>query len=85
VSAFTLFVFACRRSACARRSPFTAALALALAGVAATNVITFYFLLATNRITAGFPVPLSSLICIGMLLVAREAWSRHPERQRVIA
>lgn len=85
VSAFTLFVFACRRPACARRSPFTAALALALAGVAATNVITFYFLLATNRITAGFPVPLSSLICIGMLLVAREAWSRRPERRRVIA
>jgi len=85
VSAFTLLVFACRRPACARRSPFIAALALTLAGVAAMNVITFYFLLATSRIAAGFPVPLSSLICIGMLLVAREAWSHRAERQRVIA
>ena len=84
VSAFVLLRFACQRSACARRLPFTAALALALACVAAANVITFYFLLATSRIVAGFPVPFSSLVCIGMLLVAREAWSRHTERQRLI-
>ena len=85
VSAFTLVVFGSLRPARARRLPFTASIALVLACVAASNVITFYFLLATGRIAAGFPVPLSSLVCIGMLLVARDAWSRRSEPQRVIA
>jgi len=84
VSAFTLFVFACRRKVSSRRSPFTAALALALAGVAGMNVTTFYFLLATHRIASGFPVPLSLLVCAGMLLVAREAWSLRTERRKPI-
>jgi uncharacterized SAM-binding protein YcdF (DUF218 family) len=48
-------------------------------------VVTFYFLLAIGRIATGFPVPLSSLICIGMLLVAREAWLCRAEKKRVIA
>ncbi len=85
VSAFALLRFACRRPACSRRSLFTAALAVALASVAAMNVVTFYCLLATDRIATGFPVPLSSFVCIGMLLVAREAWSLGAEQRRVIA
>ena len=85
VSAFALLVFACRRPVRARRSPFTAVLALALAGVAAMNVITFYILLATNRIAAGFPLPLSSFFCVGMLLVAHAAWSRRMKEPRVIS
>lgn len=83
-SALALLAFAFRRPCAARRAPFTASLALVLGGFAAMNAITFYFLLATSRIAAGFPVPLSSLICIGMLLVARDAWSYHSERRRGI-
>src|SRR5688572_32621751 len=40
VSAFTLLVFVCRRPACGRRAPLTAALAIGLAGVSAINVVT---------------------------------------------
>lgn len=85
LSAFTLLRFACRRPACSRRSRFTAALALALAGVAAINAITFYVLLTSNRLAAGFPVPLSLLVCAGMVLVAHAAWSPRPEREGGIA
>jgi len=81
-SALALLAFAFRWPCAARRAPFTASLALVLGGFAAMNAITFYFLLATDRIAAGFPVPLSSLICIGMLLVARDAWLCHSGWQR---
>ncbi|MCL4787547.1 MAG: YdcF family protein [Verrucomicrobia bacterium] len=83
-SALALLRFACRRPVSGRRSLFVAASALTLALAAAMNVITFYHLLATDRITAGFPVPLSSLICVGMLWVAHKAWGRRTERRRLI-
>jgi len=67
MSAVALLLFACRRSPAVRRSWFIASIAFVLAGVAAMNAITSYFLLATNRVATGFPVPLSSLICFGML------------------
>lgn len=85
VSAFTLLAFAFRPPARPCRSPLAASLALALAGVAAMNVLTFYRLLATNRIAAGFPVPFSLLICAGMLLVARAAWARRETAPRVVS
>ena len=72
-SALALFAFTFRRPTPARRSPLTTALALTLAGYALMNSISFFWLLATGRIVAGFPLPFSLLICIGMLLVAHEA------------
>lgn len=84
VSALSLLTFAFRTSAQSRRSPLTAGLALVLAGVAAMNAVTFYWLLATNRIAAGFPVPFSLLICAGMLLVVRAAWSGRETTARVV-
>jgi uncharacterized SAM-binding protein YcdF (DUF218 family) len=59
-------------------------LALALAAVAASNVITFYFLMATGRIMAGFPVPFSLLICAGMVLVARDGLRRRESAKPVV-
>jgi uncharacterized SAM-binding protein YcdF (DUF218 family) len=49
------------------------------------NALTFYRLLATSRIAAGFPVPFSLLICVGMLLVARAAWAQRESETRVAA
>jgi uncharacterized SAM-binding protein YcdF (DUF218 family) len=74
VSAVALCGFAFRSSGRARRSRLTAVIALALAGVALVNAGGFYWLLASGRIAAGFPVPFSLLICLGMLLVAHAAW-----------
>jgi uncharacterized SAM-binding protein YcdF (DUF218 family) len=73
-SAAALFAFSCRTAIHRRRSRLTAALAAILAGFALANTAGFYWLLAKGRITAGFPVPFSLLICLGMLLVARAAW-----------
>jgi len=85
VSAFVLVVFALRRPARPLRSPLTAGLAVLLAGVAALNVFTFYRLLATKRIATGFPVPFSLLICVGMLLIARAAWTRRETVAREVS
>jgi vancomycin permeability regulator SanA len=85
VFAVALLVFACRRPVAGRRSLVAGASALTLALAAAMNVITFYHLLITGRITAGFPVPLSSFICVGMLWVTREAWRPRTERRQLIA
>jgi hypothetical protein len=85
VSAFALVAFAFRPPARSGRSLFTAGLALLLAGAAAMNALTFYRLLATSRIAAGFPVPFSLLICVGMLLVARAAWAQRESETRVAA
>jgi len=85
VSAFALVVFALRRPARPLRSPLMAGLAVLLAGVAALNVYTFYRLLATKRIATGFPVPFSLLICVGMLLIARAAWTRRETVTRVVS
>jgi uncharacterized SAM-binding protein YcdF (DUF218 family) len=81
MSALALLVFAFRRPTSIRGQWLTAALALALATAAAGNVITFYALVATGRIAAGFPIPFSLLVLAGMLLVARETL-RHPDSAR---
>jgi uncharacterized SAM-binding protein YcdF (DUF218 family) len=90
VCAFALLRFALRRSAGDGRSPLVAGTALLLAIVALANAAGFYRLLAEGRIAAGFPVPLSFLVCLGMLLIARTAWSPHSApvrfaRWRVVA
>lgn len=80
VSAVALLRFAFRSPARERRSAFTAAVALVLAGVALSNAVGFYWLLARGRIVAGFPVPFSLLVGTGMLLIARAAWSGNEPR-----
>ena len=77
VSAGALLVFALRKKTRQKPSPLIAGIAVTLAVFAASNTFSFYYLLATGRINAGFPVPLSLLICIGMLLVAHHAWSQR--------
>jgi uncharacterized SAM-binding protein YcdF (DUF218 family) len=77
VSASALLFFALRSKTSAKRSPLIAGTALTLAVFAASNTFSFYYLLATGRIDAGFPVPLSLLICTGMLFVAYHAWSQR--------
>lgn len=74
MSAVALYAFAFRWEIPSQWSRVTAILALSLAGFASANTITFYHLLAAGRISAGFPVPFSLLICGGMLFVARAAW-----------
>jgi uncharacterized SAM-binding protein YcdF (DUF218 family) len=84
LSTVALLVFAFRRRESPRGRPFIGVLTLALAAVAASNGITFYFLMATGRITAGFPIPFSLLICAGMLLVARDALRRREAAKPVL-
>lgn len=82
LSAITMLLFAFRSPRFPKRSAATTGLAVLLAGVALTNTIGFYRLLFTGRIAAGFPVPLSLIIFLGMLLVAHAAWFGEPVRAR---
>ena len=74
VCAVALVVFALRNRLPRQRAGFTAAIAVALALVALWNTVSFYRLLATGRIAAGFPLPLSLMMCIALILIARAAW-----------
>ena len=88
ISAFALLVFALRHRLPWQRARFTAALAVVLALVALWNTITFYRLLATGQITAAFPLPLSLVVCAGLILIARAAWrlpkSEIPARWKTV-
>jgi uncharacterized SAM-binding protein YcdF (DUF218 family) len=66
------------------RSIPTLLIAVFLACVELINSVGFYRLLAEGRVAAGFPVPLSLLICSGMLWVAYAAWfpGENPIRVR---
>jgi uncharacterized SAM-binding protein YcdF (DUF218 family) len=75
VSALALTAFAFRRPMRQQRSPWIAGAALLLALVALANTAGFYLVLLRGDIAAAFPLPLSLLVCAGMLLVARAAWS----------
>src|SRR5215831_13450492 len=75
VSALALTAFAFRRPERQQRSPWIAGAALLLAFVALANTAGFYLVLLRGDIAAAFPLPLSLLVCAGMLLVARAAWS----------
>lgn len=75
VSAITLLAFAFQNRLRWQRSRFTAGLAAALALVAFLNTIGFYRLLAMGRIEAGFPLPLSLVVCVALVVIARSAWS----------
>jgi uncharacterized SAM-binding protein YcdF (DUF218 family) len=74
LSGITLLAFSLRRPDRPRRSRLTAGVAFFLAGIALVNTVGFYWLLAKGRIFAGFPVPFSLLILIGMIAVARASW-----------
>src|SRR5215471_11003476 len=75
--------FAFRSPERTQRLPFTAALALLIAGIALANAIGFYQLLAQGRIVAGCPVPFSLVIWAGMIFVARAAWLNHVGSARI--
>jgi uncharacterized SAM-binding protein YcdF (DUF218 family) len=75
ISATFLLKFAFQNRRRGRRARFTAALASVLGGVTLLNAIIFYRLLATGRIEAGFPLPLSLVVCGALILIARSAWS----------
>jgi uncharacterized SAM-binding protein YcdF (DUF218 family) len=83
VSVVALTAFAFRRPVHQQRSPWIAGIALLLAIVALANTVGFYWVLANGQIAAAFPLPLSLFVCIGMLLVARAAWSRADRPARV--
>ena len=78
-----LLAFACRNRRRLQRSKFTAALAAGLALVALVNAGSFYWLLATGRIEAGFPVPFSLVVCCALIWIARAAWSEPQDDQRI--
>ena len=83
ISAITLIVFALRNRLRGQRSRFTALVALALAIIAFINSTSFYWLLARGRIEAGFPVPLSLVVCGALIWIARAAWREPKLDQRV--
>jgi len=74
LSGITLLRFALRPSVPSRRSKLTTGVALLLAVIALVNTIGFYWLLANGNVFAGFPLPFSLLILIGMIAVARASW-----------
>jgi vancomycin permeability regulator SanA len=74
ISAVALVAFALRHRLSWQRARFTAVVAATLALVALWNTITFYRLLAAGRISAGFPLPLSLIMCAGLIFIARTAW-----------
>ncbi len=77
ISATALIAFAFQNRRRGQRSKWIATTAAALAIVALLNAISFYWLLATGRIEAGFPVPLSLVACCALVLIARSAWSEQ--------
>jgi vancomycin permeability regulator SanA len=82
----TMVAFAFRQPSRARRFFFTTTVAVVFAGIAAANAAVFYRLVASGRIAAGFPVPLSLAVFAGMVVVAREAWRQgeaHYDWRRV--
>jgi uncharacterized SAM-binding protein YcdF (DUF218 family) len=82
ISAITLIVFAFRNRVRWHRTRFTAIIASALAIVAFVNCVSFYWLLATGRIEAGLPLPLSLVICGALIWIARVAWLEAETDQR---
>ena len=80
ISAIALIVFAFRNRQRHQRSRFTALIAMALALVALINSISFYWLLGTGRI-AGFPLPLSLVVCGALIWIARAAWSESQNEE----
>jgi uncharacterized SAM-binding protein YcdF (DUF218 family) len=75
ISAIALIAFAFQNRQRGQRSRLIAVVAMALALIAFINTISFYWLLATGRIEAGFPLPLSLVVCVALILIARSAWS----------
>jgi vancomycin permeability regulator SanA len=82
VSAGVLLAFAVRGPSRERGAPVTAGIALFLAIAALLNAAEFYRLLFAGRIAAGFPVPLSLVGGLGLLLIARAAWFPRGPRIR---
>ena len=77
ISSVALITFALQNRQRCRRSRFIAVVATALGLITFVNTISFYWLLATGRIEAGFPLPLSLIVCGALVLIARSAWSQN--------
>jgi vancomycin permeability regulator SanA len=82
ISGAALIAFAFQNRQCRQRSRKIAVVTLALATVALLNAIGFYWLLATGRIEAGFPVPLSLVICGALIWIGRCAWAEQKTESR---
>lgn len=75
ISAVTLMKFGLQNRRRQERSRLTTVVATGLALVALLNTISFYRLLAMGQIQAGFPIPLSLVVCGGLIWIAWSAWS----------
>src|SRR4051794_33509100 len=62
ISAVALIAFAFQNRLRGQQSRIIAVVVTALAAVALMNAISFYWLLVTGRIEAGFPLPLSLVV-----------------------
>jgi uncharacterized SAM-binding protein YcdF (DUF218 family) len=82
ISAITLIIFAFRNRLRWQRARLTAVISAALAIIAFINCVSFYWLLAKGRI-AGFPLPLSLVVCGALIWIARAAWSEPQSDQRM--
>jgi hypothetical protein len=74
ISAVALTAFAFQNRRRGQQSRIIAIVATALAAVALMNTISFYWLLVTGRIEAGFPLPLSLVVCGTLIFIGRSAW-----------
>src|SRR6185436_1097841 len=82
VFAVAMLVFALRSPRIGRRSPVIASIAFVFALVAFANAVSFYRLLARDEIIAGFPLPLSLPISLGLGWIARTAWKVGDRRMK---
>jgi uncharacterized SAM-binding protein YcdF (DUF218 family) len=83
--AVTAFVFAIQpaRDLGIAGRVLTPAITGCMGVVALFNAAQFYRLLLAGRISAGFPVPFSLLISLGMCAIARESWPTPHRQPRV--
>jgi len=79
VAAAALLTFALKNRRRGQRSRVVAIVAASFAVAALVNAASFYWLLATGRIEAGFPFPLSLVIAATLLFIARSAWTEARE------
>lgn len=82
IAATSLILFGLRNRHRGQRSRVTAVVAAGLAVVTLVNTVSFYWLLAKGRIEAGFPLPLSLVLCAALLFMAKSAWKEAAVESR---
>jgi uncharacterized SAM-binding protein YcdF (DUF218 family) len=78
-----LLAFAAKDRRRGQRSKLAAGVATGLGIVALINAGGFYWLMATSRIEAGFPVPFSLVVCGALVIIARAAWMEPQADARI--